>query len=123
MVFSQLTRDPDWLDHRVQPDIKTRALQKKQKQQDVDSPVQDFFTFGESVMIIKRADNFEKFKPLLLKKSGFANVNQFEVGWQTVNDLRGRSAHGRGKFTISDESILDGYLQKFESVTGIPTVQ
>jgi hypothetical protein len=105
----------DWTTQRVQPDIKKRAMERMQKEQNPDMPIQDFLTFGETIAIIKRADNLELFKPYFLFRNGFANLNQFEAGCQTLNDLRGRTAHGRGKFSDSDEFLLDGYLQKFES--------
>ena len=89
------------------------------KENAVGSPPQDYITFGETVIIAKRADNWEKMKPRLLVRGSFNNLNQLDAGTQYINDLRGAGAHGRGHLNEDDEAVLHGFLGKFERIVGL----
>lgn len=107
--------DVDWFAHKVPGEIRNRALDRRKKQNADGEPDHNFLTFGEIIDVIKQANNWTVMQPRLVFKGGFDNQPQIETAGHTINGLRGRTMHGRGKFTDADESLLDGYLQKFEA--------
>jgi DGQHR domain-containing protein len=117
MVSKILSRnDPNWFAHRVSGDIGKRVTDRRQKQNAGGEPIENFLTFGESVAVVRQANNWDEMKSSFIVRGGFDNPNQLETASQTINELRARTMHGRGKFSVTDETFLDGCLGKFEFV-------
>jgi len=100
----------------VPEDVRNRALKLMHKEHATVDKVHDFISFGDIITIVRRADNFSKFEPYLIARGGFDSINQLESGARTINELRGRTMHGRGHFNEDDEALLNGYLGKFENI-------
>ena len=117
LMKGELSRDcPNWLNEHVPEDVRNRALKLMRKEHATVDKVHDFISFGDIITIVRRADNFCIFEPHLITRGGFDSINQLESGARTINELRGRTMHGRGHFNEDDEALLNGYLGKFENI-------
>ena len=108
------SNDADWFEHKVSGDTKNRVAERRKTQNAVDEPIQNFFTFGEVISVIKQGNNWEQMKPKIIVRGGFDNLNELDAVSQAINRLRAKTMHGRGGFTDTDESFLGACLGKFE---------
>lgn len=102
--------DPNWFKTRVPEGIHKKITSKPGY--DISKP-QDELTFGETMQIVKRKDNWLLIEKLALE-SGFSGQAEVEMADATINKLRAGIFHGRGKRSKHDDHLLEGYLGKFE---------
>lgn len=106
----------NWFKQRVSPSIQQEVKKRRRKDRTAGGAIQDFMTLGEVAQIVKRNDNWRDLKGFFVIKGGFNNLSEAEMGFSTVNRLRGRLKHGRAGLEDAEETLLDGYLMKFETV-------
>jgi DGQHR domain-containing protein len=108
--------EPNWFKRRVSHEIRENVLKTKQKDKTVGGPIQDFMSIGEVGGTLVRSDNWEDLKKRIVGRRKFASIEEVRMAFATINRLRGRLEHGRADLEAADESLLDGYLTKFETV-------
>ena len=108
------TNDSEWFRHRVPQDIQDRVKEVRKRDRLGSGRIQEYLTLGQIGQIVGRKDNWADLEATLVSDAGFNDREDVQSGFSTINRLRGRIAHGRASLSEADESLLDGFLQKFE---------
>lgn len=107
---------PNWFKERVPEGIRNRVRDLMAKERGAGGKVQDFFTLGELLEILKRNDNWKALQESFVIHGGFSDLPEIEHAFIHINRMRGRVAHGRAEIDGPDMNLLEGFVAKFEHV-------
>ncbi len=109
----------NWFKERVPEGIRVRVIDLMRRENAAGGKPQDFLDFGQVGEIVRQPMNWKVMEHAFVAGGGFSSQREVEHGFEFVNRLRGRLVHGRADVGKADENILEGVLQKFESVSHI----
>ena len=90
----------------------------KRKMQQDGTRFDENFDLGDELQIITQKNNWDEvFQKIFMRKDGFKNQNELELGFNYLSQIRNPASHGKSVISSKEDlSQCEIYLQKFSRI-------